>query len=195
MLTGYILTLWTGKVIAIISRHFVPNLTMGPAVVAAIRQHCPTAFLDCHLMVEDPLKWIEPMAQSGANSITVHVEASGFDITKTSNAVRARGMRLGVAIKPDTPVTAVKPILNHVDMILVMTVEPGFGGQTIRLECLEKVKELRSLFPEGDIQVDGGISEGNVHLAIEAGANVIVAGTAILKSPNRKETIAKMKSN
>lgn len=172
--------------------HFVPNLTLGPPVLASLRDalaaRAPRAFLDVHLMVTHPLAWVGPFADAGASQVTFHVEASD-DPGAVIAAARARGVRAGLALKPDTPASAVAPWAALVDLLLVMTVEPGFGGQAFRHEMLPKVRELRAAHPGVDIQVDGGLGLGNVAAAAGAGANVIVAGTSVFRAPEPASVI------
>jgi len=158
--------------------NFVNNLTVGAPVVARIKTKVP---LDCHLMIRNPHRYIADFAKAGAASITIHAEASlhmGDDIQKIKDA----GCRAGVALNPDTPVDKISKVLPMLDMVLVMSVFPGFGGQDFIPEVLEKVKWLRKHYPDLDIQIDGGINEKTAALAIKAGANVLVSGSYILKS-------------
>jgi ribulose-phosphate 3-epimerase len=164
--------------------HFVPNLTFGAPVLKCLRKHTEGIF-DVHLMVTNPEKWIDDMASSGANIFTFHVEVAneGVDINTTIDLVRAKGMSVGLAMKPGTMVESVFPFVEKVDQILVMTVEPGFGGQSF-MECvLPKVAILRERYPSLNIQVDGGLSLETIEKAARAGANVIVAGTSVFKDP------------
>lgn len=176
--------------------HFVPNLTIGPAVVTSIRKALPDAFLDCHLMVSNPFKWITAFAEAGASSITFHFES--FSNTQAAlaliNIIRTHKCKAAMAIKPVTQIDEVKDLLPHLDMLLVMTVEPGFGGQSIILECLDKIPLIKEKYPALLVQVDGGINTENYHLALSKGADVLVAGTAIYKSSNRAETIKLLKT-
>ena len=176
---------------------FVPSISYGMPVIASIRK-CTDIFFDVHLMIEKPERYVKQFADSGADLINFHVEATE-DVTGTIEKIRALGKKVGITIKPATPASAVEPFLEMVDMVLVMTVEPGFGGQKLIPECLDKVREIREMVnAKGlttDIEVDGGIDAGNVHLALEAGANVIVAGSAVFKNDiagNVKEFLAKM---
>jgi len=160
--------------------HFVPNLTIGPPVVSSLRRHSPM-FFDCHLMMTNPEKYLEDFADAGADGCTVHVE-----IGNTSGLIadmRRLGLRAGLALNPDTPFEAVAPFLESVDLVLCMTVFPGFGGQVFMEEVLDKVRLVRSAIDAGslpvDVQVDGGIDVDTAPRAAEAGANVFVAGSAI----------------
>ena len=163
---------------------FVPSISYGMPVIQSIRK-CTEMFFDVHLMIEKPERYIKEFADCGADLINFHLEATD-DVVTTIGLIRAMGKMVGITIKPNTPAAAVEPYLKLADMVLVMTVEPGFGGQKLIPECLDKVKEIRRMVQEQglitDIQVDGGIDAGNVHLALEAGANVIVAGSAVFKN-------------
>lgn len=162
---------------------FVPSISFGLPVLRSIRSRTDL-FLDVHLMIEKPEQYVEEFADCGADMITFHVEAAGR-IGDTLDKIHAKGKKAGLTIKPATPVSAVAPYLEQADMILVMTVEPGFGGQALIPSCLEKVTELRALLRqrglEKDIQVDGGIHKGNIREILAAGANVIVSGSAVFE--------------
>ncbi|RIB03509.1 ribulose-phosphate 3-epimerase [Gigaspora rosea] len=171
----------------IMDGHFVPNLTIGAPVVQSLRKHT-NAFFDCHLMVSNPEKWVKDFAKAGASLFCFHIEASQ-DPGKLIDEIRSHGMKVGVAVKPKTPIDVIFPLGHKIDMCLVMTVEPGFGGQKFMEDCVPKVKALRERFPELDIEVDGGLSLETIDQASKAGANVIVAGTSIFKADNPKEVI------
>ncbi|MCM1058114.1 MAG: ribulose-phosphate 3-epimerase [Firmicutes bacterium] len=162
---------------------FVPSISFGMPVIQTIRKQTDL-FFDVHLMIERPERYLREFAECGADLIDFHLEAAE-DVRGTIAGIRSLGKKAGVTIKPATPVKAVEPYLELVDMVLVMTVEPGFGGQKLMPECLDKVRELRGLaLKRGldiDIEVDGGITADNVGLALEAGANVIVAGSAVFR--------------
>ena len=174
---------------------FVPNISFGPGVVAALRGNSKL-FFDVHLMIMEPIRYIDDFIAAGADSITVHLE-SCKNCREALQYLKDHEVRTGLAISPDTPWDAVLPYLDLVDMILVMTVNPGFGGQSIIYGTLDKVKELRRYIDEHelsiDIQVDGGINEKNVGLATSSGANIIVAGSAIFKAPRPKAAIANLR--
>ena len=159
--------------------HFVPNITIGPAVVKAIRAHT-TKPLDVHLMVAPVDAYLEAFADAGADSITVHAEA-GPHLSRTLQRTRELGVRVGVAINPATPVTMLEHVLDDVDLVLVMSVSPGFGGQRFIPATVEKVARLRVLIGDRavDVQVDGRIIVGNAAAVVAAGANVLVAGSAV----------------
>ncbi|PJF17272.1 Ribulose-phosphate 3-epimerase [Paramicrosporidium saccamoebae] len=165
----------------------------GAPVVKSIRKHT-NAFLDCHLMVSDPDKPAPPSIHFIMRHRVIGFHGSLLDDAgKTIESIRTSGMKVGIAIKPGTPVETIMPLAALVDMVLVMTVEPGFGGQTLLLDCLEKVRQLRQTHPELLIQVDGGVTLENLPLVIEAGANVVVAGTLIFSSPDPANVISKMR--
>ncbi len=174
---------------------FVPNISFGSCVVAALRGSSKLSF-DVHLMIMEPIRYIDDFIAAGADSITVHLE-SCKNCREVLQYLRDHEVRAALAISPDTPWDAVIPYLDLVSMILVMTVNPGFGGQSIIYATLDKVKLLRQYIDEHglsiDIQVDGGINEKNVGLATAAGANVIVAGSAIFKAPRPKAAIAALR--
>ena len=162
---------------------FVPSISFGMPVMASIHD-ATEQFMDAHLMVQEPIRYVEAFAEAGADILTVHYEACK-DIRATLDKIKACGMKTGLAISPDTPVEVLKEFLGEVDMFLVMTVHPGFGGQKLIPEMLDKVRTLRAMLNERgletDIQVDGGIYAFNVKEALDAGANVIVAGSAVFK--------------
>lgn len=177
---------------------FVPSISYGMPVIKSIRKYS-NIFFDVHLMIEKPERYLKEFAESGADLINFHLEAAG-DVNGTIAKIRALNKKVGITIKPGTPARAVEPYLDKVDMVLVMTVEPGFGGQKLIPECLDKVTEIRHMADERglhtDIEVDGGINADNVELALQAGANVIVAGSAVFKnniSENVKQFLGKMR--
>jgi ribulose-phosphate 3-epimerase len=159
--------------------HFVPNLTIGPNVVAAIRPHV-TTFMDVHLMIAPVDPWIEPFAKAGADLITVHAEA-GPHLHRTLQSIRAQGKMAGVALNMTTPLATLEHILDAVDLILVMTINPGFGGQKFTPSIVDKVRQARALIGDRPIhlEVDGGIDPTTAPLVASAGANVLVAGSAV----------------
>lgn len=174
--------------------HFVPNITIGAVVVESLRKQLPTAFLDCHLMVSRPEQWVTDFAKAGASQFTFHIEATESPKTLIE-AIRSAKMQVGVAIKPKTPAASVFELCdaNLVDMVLVMTVEPGFGGQSFMQDMMPKVAELRTKYPHLNIQVDGGLAAGTIEAAASAGANVIVAGTSVFRAPDRKVATQKLR--
>lgn len=162
---------------------FVPSVSFGMPVIQTIRKHTGL-FFDVHLMIEKPERYLQEFAECGADLINFHLEATE-DVRGTIAKIRSLGKKAGITIKPATSVDALDTYLELVDMVLVMTVEPGFGGQKLMSGCLDKVKELRSMVVKRgldiDIEVDGGITADNVELALQAGANVIVAGSAVFR--------------
>jgi len=168
--------------------HFVPNLTIGPPVVASLRAHSDL-FFDTHLMITDPASYLEPFRDAGADGCTVHVEVGETDALIAQ--MRALGLRVGLAANPDTPFEALEPFLGAVDLILCMTVFPGFGGQSFIADVLPKIAQVRAAADAAglalDIEVDGGIDERTVVDVVRAGANVFVAGSAVF---NRDDPLA-----
>lgn len=162
---------------------FVPSISYGMPVTASLRKYT-NMFFDVHLMIEKPERYVKEFAESGADLINFHIEATE-DVEGTIRRIRELGKKVGITIKPATSTRTLEPYLKQVDMVLVMTVEPGFGGQKLMLRCLEKVRELRAMADARglsiDIEVDGGICVENVAEAVAAGANVIVAGSAVFK--------------
>lgn len=163
---------------------FVPSISFGMPVIASIRKQT-SLFFDVHLMIVEPIRYVEEFAAIGAGMITFHLEAAEGQVEETIDKIHARGCKAGISIKPATPVSQVEPYLEKLDMVLIMTVEPGFGGQKYIESSTEKIRRMRSLAKQHgldiDIQVDGGITAENVSIVKEAGANVIVAGSAIFK--------------
>jgi ribulose-phosphate 3-epimerase len=179
---------------------FVPNLTIGPPVVAAIKR-CATVPLDVHLMIVEPEKFLEDFAAAGADVITVHAEAT-VHLQRAAARIRELGKKPGVALNPSTSLSAVEWVLSDVDMVLLMTVNPGFGGQAFLPGMLGKIELLRSQLSElsraghqVDIQVDGGIKADNIADVVRAGANVIVSGSGIFGTKDYGKTIARMKES
>ncbi|PKA54890.1 Ribulose-phosphate 3-epimerase, cytoplasmic isoform [Apostasia shenzhenica] len=175
----------------IMDRHFVPNLTIGAPVIESLWKHTK-AYLDCHLMVTNPLDYVEPLAKAGASGFTFHVEVSKENWRELVQRIKSAGMRPGVAVKPSTPIEEVYPLVEHensVEMVLVMTVEPGFGGQKFMLEMMDKVRALRKRFPSLDVEVDGGLGPSTIEAAATAGANCIVAGSSIFGAAEPAEII------
>ena len=169
---------------------FVPNISYGVPVIASIR---PTTklFFDAHLMITEPIRYIEAFAKAGADMITVHLEACE-DVDATLAKIRECGCKVGISISPDTQVSALEPYVDKVDMVLIMSVYPGFGGQKFIPNALNKIRELKVLLEakglDIDIQVDGGIGTGNVEEVLKAGANVIVAGSAVFGADTAQNT-------
>ena len=176
---------------------FVPSMSFAMPVIAAIRKHTDI-FFDVHLMIEQPERYIKEFAESGADLINFHLEATE-DVEGTIAAIRSFGKKVGITIKPKTPAEAVAHYLDKVDLVLIMTVEPGFGGQKLIPECVEKITAVRNMITEKgldvEVEADGGINSDNVKSIVEAGANVIVAGSAVFKNDieeNVKALLQKM---
>ncbi|MHB1556096.1 MAG: ribulose-phosphate 3-epimerase [Isosphaeraceae bacterium] len=165
--------------------HFVPNLTFGPVIVRRLRPVCPIP-LEVHLMIEEPDRYIEAFAEAGADSLIVHQEG-GIHLNRTVQAIHALGKRAGVAINPATPVSLVEEILPDLELLLVMTVNPGFGGQQFLAGTLPKLRRARALIdqmrPDCELEVDGGIEPHTINGVVAAGATVIVAGSSVFGAP------------
>jgi ribulose-phosphate 3-epimerase len=172
--------------------HFVPNLTFGPPVIAAMRQYTDKPF-DVHLMIDEPLRYTPAFLKAGADIITFHREAYG-DPAATIAAIKEGGAKPAMALKPDTPAEEVYPYLDRLFMVLVMTVEPGFGGQAFMEDMLAKVKKIKERRPDILVQVDGGINPGTVHKAALAGVDVCVAGTSVFRARDAREAIDALKA-
>ena len=174
---------------------FVPSISYGMPVIKSIRKSTGKVF-DVHLMISEPIRYIADFAASGADMSTVHVEACS-DVVATIEKIREYKLKVGITLNPDTPVSAIKPYLNRVDMVLIMSVNPGFGGQKFITSSVDKIKEVKRLRDElnlsYDIEVDGGINIDNLATVLEAGANVIVAGSAIFRG-DAAENVKKFKS-
>uniref|UniRef100_A0A7N4PQD5 ribulose-phosphate 3-epimerase n=9 Tax=Theria TaxID=32525 RepID=A0A7N4PQD5_SARHA len=169
--------------------HFVPNITFGHPVVESLRKQLgQDPFFDMHMMVSRPEQWVKPMAVAGANQYTFHLEATENPGALIKD-IRENGMKVGLAIKPGTTVEYLAPWANQIDMALVMTVEPGFGGQKFMEDMMPKVHWLRTQFPSLDIEVDGGVGPDTIHKCAEAGANMIVSGSAIMRSEDPRSVI------
>ncbi|KAI9490406.1 ribulose-phosphate 3-epimerase [Zychaea mexicana] len=169
--------------------HFVPNITMGAPIIKCLRP-CTEAFFDCHMMVAEPSRWVEDIAKAGGNMYTFHIEATKEPVALIHQIHKA-GMKAGVAVKPGTSVDVVLgEVAELADMILIMTVEPGFGGQKYKEECIPKVLTLRQKYPHLDIEVDGGLALDTIDSSAQGGANVIVAGTSLFGAPNPHEVIS-----
>jgi ribulose-phosphate 3-epimerase len=171
--------------------HFVPNLTMGPLLIGALRQYTAIPF-DVHLMITHPQNYIDAFADAGADLITFHSELGG-QVEAVIEQIKARGIKVGVALRPKTPISAVAPYLPALDLVLLMSVEPGFGGQQFMMSTLEKLDHLRAMIQTQDvtveIEVDGGINRENAGLVRSRGATILVAGTAIFGSNDVREAI------
>ena len=166
--------------------HFVPNLTIGPPVIKALKKHCSLQF-DVHLMISPVHKYIEAYANAGADIITIHPETTN-NLKESIFKIKDLNKKVGVSLNPDSKIDLIKNLLDQIDLVLIMSVNPGFGGQKFMPEVLEKIKELKKIQTEKDInfdiEIDGGINFDNCQAAIEAGANILVSGTTVFKSNN-----------
>ena len=170
--------------------HFVPNLTMGSDLVKSLKGIAP---LDVHLMITDPCDFIDDFSEAGAEIISVHIEAN--NPSKALDLIREKNIKAGIALNPSTPEDAIDSVVAKADMILVMSVEPGYCGQSFHEASVERVKNYKEKYPDKLIEVDGGVSTDNSHLLIEAGADILVAGSAIFNSENPIDTITQMKQS
>ena len=177
----------------IMDGHFVDNISFGPEIVRIVRG-LTSLPLDVHLMIEHPDHYVPRFVQAGANSITVHVEPEAkHDVGKTLRQIQDAGCRAGLTLNPETPFDLIEPFLHKIDLLLIMTVHPGFGGQPFRADQMQKVKRARSLNGEINIEVDGGINAKTAKLSIEDGANVLVAGTSIFHSSDYARAIRELR--
>jgi len=175
--------------------HFVPNITMGAPILKCVHKSIPDIFMDCHMMVAEPEKWVDDIANAGGALYCFHIEATTQPLQLIEQIHKA-GMKAGVAISPDTPSeTITDDMANAADMLLVMTVYPGKGGQKFLERCVPKVAELRTRFPDKDIEVDGGVGPSTIDVCAHAGSNVIVAGTAIFGAENPEAVITDLKES
>lgn len=172
--------------------HFVPNITIGPVVVKDMRKSTDL-ILDTHLMIENPAKYVDRFVEAGSDWITFHIETiSPLKLKQQAGKLKRKNIRVGISLNPNTPLQKIKPVLRFVDFALVMSVFPGFGGQEFIASSVPKVWQLRQMY-KGDISIDGGINYLNAKQAVEAGANILVAGSYIFKSKNYQEAIGKLK--
>ncbi|GME73563.1 unnamed protein product [Ambrosiozyma monospora] len=181
--------------------HFVPNITMGPPVISSLRKAVPRDetkpgkfFFDCHMMVANPEQWVPEIAKAGGDQYTFHYEATK-DPLALVKLIKENGMKAACAVKPGTPVDVLYPLAEYLDMALVMTVEPGFGGQSFMADMMPKVEDLRKRYPKLNIQVDGGLGAATIPAAAKAGANVIVAGTSVFKAADPEQMIEFLRSH
>ena len=170
--------------------HFVPNLTFGPHILKAMKQEFPQIVYDVHLMLDNPAEFVDPFIDAGADILTVHAEADGFD--RALNRIRERGVQAGASVRPATPVECLRDALSRLDRVLLMTVEPGFGGQKLIPEVLDKAAQLRALGFAGEIEADGGITESNAALLKEAGIGVLVMGTGFFRAKDPDEVVRRV---
>lgn len=180
--------------IDVMDGHFVPNLTIGPCVVKSLRNHS-NMFFDVHLMIEDPMKYAQAFKESGADLITFHFEAVK-NVDEMIKHLKELNVKVGISIKPNTNIEVLNPYLDKLDLVLVMSVEPGYGGQKFLDSAIDKIKYLKEYKKRYNskflIEVDGGINKETAKIAVDAGCEVLVAGTYIFKSENRKETIKEL---
>jgi len=176
--------------IDVMDGHFVPNITIGPVVVKDIKKISDLP-LDVHLMIKDPQKYIEPFIKAGSDIITFHIETVK-DPEGLIRLIKDSGKKVGVSIKPKTEVSSIQSILDKVDLVLIMSVEPGFGGQGFIESAVPKIQELRKIY-KGDISVDGGINDKNAATVIKAGANVLVAGNYVFRSKDINDAIRRLR--
>ena len=180
----------------VMDNHFVPNLTFGLPLVESLLSHIDIP-ADCHLMIDDPDRWAPGYAEAGAGSVTFHVEAARHPL-QIARDIRAAGARAGIALKPGTPIDAVREALPAIDMILVMTVEPGFGGQSFMTDMLPKIQQARVLADASDadiwVQVDGGVDAQTIELCAEAGATGFVAGSAVYRADDPAEAVLRLRT-
>ncbi|MGL4819484.1 MAG: ribulose-phosphate 3-epimerase [Bacilli bacterium] len=177
--------------------HFVPNITIGPLIVEAIRPHTELP-LDVHLMIENPDQYIETFAKAGADIITVHAEAC-VHLHRTLQLIRSHGVKAGVVLNPHTPVSVIQHVVDELDMLLLMTVNPGFGGQKFIHSVLPKIKEARALLDATgrhiEIEIDGGVNVETAALCVANGADVLVAGSAVYNEADRADAIARIRQS
>ena len=183
--------------IDVMDGHFVPNITLGPGIVKSLRKDVNMVF-DAHLMIENPDNYIKEFADAGCDIIVVHQEACTH-LHRTIQNIKSHGIKAGVALNPATPIETIKYVLQDVDMVLLMSVNPGFGGQSYIPVVTEKIKELKALIDKMnldiDIEVDGGVKPSNIAEVVNAGANVIVAGSAIFNAGNIDEAVKSLREN
>ena len=183
--------------IDVMDGHFVPNITLGPGIVKSLRKDVDMVF-DAHLMIENPDNYIKQFVDAGCDIIVVHQEACRH-LHRTIQNIKSHGIKAGVSLNPATPIDTIKYVLQDVDMVLLMSVNPGFGGQSYIPVVTEKIKELKSLIDEMgldiDIEVDGGVKPSNISEVVNAGANVIVAGSAIFNTDDIDEAVKSLREN
>lgn len=180
--------------------HFVPNISFGPYVIECLRRHVPDVPFDCHMMTSEPENWVAGVAKAqgskaGLLTYTFHLETteSRNKTQEVIDSIKANNMRVGLSISPDTPVEELLKYADQIDLALVMTVHPGKGGQSFMEDMMSKVRKIRELYPNLDIEVDGGVKPATVDAAAEAGANLIVSGSGVYKAKDMAESIATMK--
>lgn len=176
----------------IMDGHFVPNISFGHELVAALRPLSSVPF-DVHLMMDHPLFYIPSVVRAGADLITFHVECSD-SISETIDAIHQGGVKAGLVLKPGTPVETLWPWLDRIDMVLVMTVEPGFGGQKFMPDMMDKVRAIKERAPQMLIEVDGGVNDATIPQCVEAGVDICVAGTGVFRAENAEEALIRLQS-
>lgn len=170
---------------------FVPNISFGAPIVGAVNG-CVSIPLDVHLMIDEPIRYVDDFAKAGANIITFHVEATD-KVQQTIERIKSHGVNVGISVKPSTPVSSIAPYAKDIDLVLIMSVEPGFGGQSFMPQTVDKIAEARRMCPNAIIEVDGGINESNVGFVLAAGANAIVAGSSVIGASDRTAIIKKLR--
>ncbi len=183
--------------IDVMDGHFVPNITIGPVLVKSIRK-ITSLFFDCHLMIEKPEDYVEQFAKAGADLITIHAESS-LNVKSTIKKIKDVGCKVGISINPETPIDLIKDVIEEVDLVLVMSVHPGFSGQSFIKDVIPKIKKAKELINKTKrkvyLQVDGGINKENAGIIKENGADVLVAASFIFKSDNYKDAIKQLKES
>ncbi len=169
--------------------HFVPNITFGQAVIKCLKTKLP---MDCHLMIDNPGRYIEQFAKAGVSVLTVHQEVCPH-LHRVIQQIKSVGVKAAVSLNPSTPIDSLADVLDDLDMVLIMSVNPGFGGQKFILQALDKIRKLREMKPDLDIEVDGGINAETAKMCIEAGANILVSGSYIFKAEDRLKAIESLR--
>ncbi|CAF0901625.1 unnamed protein product [Adineta steineri] len=175
--------------------HFVPNLTIGHPVIKCLRKNIPKVYFDAHMMVAKPEQWIEEMAGAGVNQYTFHIESTPTEnIPNIIRKIKEADMKVGIGIKPKTDINVISEFINDIDVVLIMTVEPGFGGQKFMGDMMEKIRWLRKTYPQLlHIEVDGGVNMKTINDCAEAGANMIVSGSALIESKQPNKDMEQMR--
>ena len=177
--------------IDVMDGHFVPNITIGPDVVKAL-DRVSSLPLEAHLMISNPQKYIKAFSQAGADYITIHIEACKSNAREVISQIKALGRKAGISLNPSTPLSAIKKLLKEVDLVLVMTVNPGFSGQRFMLSVLPKITSLRKIF-KGDIAVDGGINQDTARSVVSCGGNILACGSYVFCAKNPRQAIENLK--
>jgi len=175
--------------------HFVPNLTIGHPVIKCLRKNIPNIYFDAHMMVSQPEQWIQEMANAGVNQYTFHIESTTTEqMPEIIRKIKEADMKVGVGIKPKTNINVISEFINDIDVVLIMTVEPGFGGQKFMNDMMEKIRWLRKTYPQLlHIEVDGGVNMKTIDDCVQAGANMIVSGSALIDSKQQNKDIEQMR--